>query len=224
MHSDNGTSIFQTPGFRNNPGIIIGTGPSLDVEMVKRAQACGAKLFGINNTYLDFDLDVWIACDPSWHRIYSPVKGDFLKFHWDKSICDKHGYHYIEGRWGTGPNRCDGLSLDQRYIAYGHSSGFQALNLALHFGCSPILLVGYDMHYDSSARHYFSGLSGTDGEYPQEIRKFSKFNGLVTCYEQVAKQKLNIINCTPGSALRCFDDSDLYSQFPEIRNMRKGDC
>lgn len=202
--------MFQNSRFRNRPAIIIGTGPSLNPDEVKEAQKNGAVLFGINNTYLDFDLDVWIACDPEWHAMYSPVKGDFDKWHWDKGICAKHGYNYIEGRWGKGPNRCDGLSLDHSYIAYGHSSGFQALNLAVHYGCDPIYLVGYDMHY-SGQRHYFDSLSDKSGEYPEALRKYSTFDGLITCYEQVAKQQglPEIINATPGSALKCFKPGKL---------------
>ena len=212
MHQKDIAEVFQAAGFRNRPAIIIGTGPSLDIEAVKAAQEKGALLFGVNNTYLDFDLDVWIACDPAWHEIYSPVSGRFDKWHWDLSVCEKHGYQYIEGRWG------DGLSVSPEHIHYGHSSGYQALNLAVLYGCSPIILVGYDMHYDGDSRHYFNGLSDKCGEYPQALRKFSKFDGLIKCYETIAEQKglPEIINCTPGSALKCFpfgrlNDPNLYS-------------
>lgn len=161
--------------------IILGTGPSLSdqADEIRRLKNKGFKLFGVNNTYMDFDLDVWIACDPKWHDIYSPAKGNFDKWHWDKQICEKYGYKYIEGRWGNGPNRCDGLSKDKNWIAYGHSSGFQALGLAVHYGARSIYLAGYDMHYD----------------------------GLIQCYETVAKQKglPKIYNATRGSALKCFD-------------------
>ena len=117
-------------------------------------------VFGINNTYLDFDLDVWIACDPHWHDEYSPIPGDFDKWHWDQSICERYDYKYIEGRWG------DGISTDKNYIHYGHSSGYQALGLAAHYGHEEIYLAGYDMSY-APQRHYFTGRSGDDGEYPE---------------------------------------------------------
>jgi len=213
LHERNSLTLFQKSKFRGRPGVVIGTGPSLDLQAVKESQKRGAVLFGINNTFKDFDLDVWIACDPQWHDHYSPVKGDFHKWHWDKQICETYGYQYIPGKWGEGPNRCDGLSLDPNYIAYGHSSGFQALNLALHYGCDPIFLVGYDMHYQGK-RHYFETLSDKAGEYPEKLRKYSTFDGLITCYEQVAKQGLNIINTTKDSALKCFKfDSLLNPKF-----------
>ena len=150
------------PKYKGYPAVILGTGPSL-ADQAEAIRNSGFKLFGINNTFNDFDLDVWIACDPTWHEVYSPIEGNFDKWHWDKGICQRYCYNYIEGRWGDGPNKCSGLSHDPSYIAYGHSSGFQALGLAVHYGCDPIYLAGYDMNYDSDNRHYFTDLSDKGG-------------------------------------------------------------
>lgn len=179
--------------------VILGTGPSLSDQKPYIDQLRDAMVFGVNNTYLDFGIDVWVACDPQWHEEYSPVFGDFDKWHWDKGICDKYGYKYIEGRWG------DGLSTDRSYIHYGHSSGYQALNLALHYGANEIYLCGYDMRYEGR-RHYFDGLSGEDGEYPERLRKYSTFDGLIKQYETIPRVNpdLKIFNCTKDSALTCF--------------------
>lgn len=195
------------------PAIIIGTGPSLNKQKadIIRLANDGYMLFGVNNTYMDFDLDVWIACDPAWHEIYSPVKGNFDKWHWDRGICEKYGYRYIEGRWGDGPNKCKGLSTDKSFIYFGHSSAFQALGLAVSvYGASKCYLAGYDMHYQG-ARHYFRGLSKENGEYPQALRKYSGFDGLISCYETIPREnpELKIFNCTKGSALTCFPFVDL---------------
>lgn len=187
--------------------IILGTGPSLEAQKpdIERLQKQGYKLFGVNNTYMDFDLDVWIACDHKWHEIYSPVKGDFDKWHWDKQICERYDYEYIEGRWGDGPNKCSGLETGGK-IAYGHSSGFQALNLAVYYGAKEIYLAGYDMYYTPERRHYFRGLSDSKGEYPEVIRKNSTFQGLIECYETIPRcnPEIEIYNATRGSALKCF--------------------
>jgi hypothetical protein len=166
----------------------------------------GLRVFGVNNTYNEFDPDVWIACDPKWWAIYGheTLQIDADRWHWDEDICKRYNAMWIEGRWG------DGLSTDPSYIHYGHSSGYQALNLAVLYGCNPILLVGYDMRYNGQ-RHYFSGLSADDGEYPQALRKYSTFDGLISCYETIAAQDglPDIINCTPGSALTCFPFDDI---------------
>ena len=190
------------PLFKGQPAIILGTGPSLSKQIkdILQMQKKGFKLFGINNTFDDFDLDVWIACDPQWHDHYSPISGDFDKWHWDKGICEKYGYAYVEGRWG------DGLSVDSSYIHYNHSSGAQALNLAVLYGCDPIYLCGFDMKYDKN-RHYFTNLSKDLGEYPEKLRKYSTFDGLIGFYDKMAAQVglPRIYNATLGSALKSFE-------------------
>jgi hypothetical protein len=196
--------------------IILGTGPSLlsQADDIKRLQQAGFKVFGINNTFINFNLDYWIACDPSWHEIYSPV--DFSKmnvetkppcgqYHWDSFIAGKHGYIHIKGEWR------DGLSTSWDCIHYGHSSGYQALNLAVLHGAKEIYLCGYDMNYKGLKRHYFDGLSEKDGEYPETLRKYSKFDGLIKCYETIANQEglPPIYNCTKDSSLTCFPFRDI---------------
>ena len=199
--------------------IIIGTGPSLlqQIDHIQGLQRYGrAKLYGINNTYRDFDLDTWIACDPAWHKYFGQVYGTFRKVHWDKEICTRNNYEHIPGEW------LPGLSLNPETISFGHSSGWQALNLAAH-DCRPgdrILLCGYDMTYRTGeARHYFGDLSEDVGEYPKPLRKWSKFDkgfndGLLWDYRHIAKQVeagevAPIYNCTLDSAMRWFPFYDL---------------
>lgn len=194
-------------------GIVIGTGPSLSrvAELVRKADTLR---FGMNNVYQDFPLDCWIACDPKWHAHYGQVEGDFDKWHWDADICARYGYRFIEGRW------FDGLSTDPSWISLGHSSGWQALNLAVHYGCDPILLVGFDMQYPKGQpRHYFDALSDKAGEYPEALRKWSLFakpgnTGLLHDYRHIAAQAERgevprIINCSPDSALPWFPKMEL---------------
>lgn len=204
-------------------GIVIGTGPSLNdvADQVREIGLAGdALLFGINNTFRDFPLHCWIACDPAWHAHYGRVEGPFDKWHWDKSICKRFGYRYIEGRWfdGVSPYGSDWISLN-------HGSGPQALNLAVLYGCERILLVGHDMHYpEGQPRRYFSGLSDRAGEYPEPLRKWSKFekpkreggahpdgDGILYNYKHIAEQEglPEIINCTPGSAMKWFSIMNL---------------
>ena len=184
--------------------VVLGTGPGLAKQrqrIIELHEAGQIKIIGVNNTFNDFPLDAWIACDPQWHRQYSPVHGDFDMWHWDKEICQKYGYNHIEGRWE------DGLSNDKNYIHFGHSSGYQSLGLSVHYGAKQIYLAGFDMHYKAGEpRHYFSELSPEKGEYPSALRKYSAFEGLIECYKTVAEQQDRpiIYNLTEGSALKCF--------------------
>ena len=194
-------------------GVVIGTGPSLAL-VAGTVRAMDAFRIGVNNTYQDFPLNAWIACDPNWHSHYGKVSGDFDKWHWDAGICNRHGYRHIRGEW------LDGLSTDPSVISYGHSSGWQALNLAVHYRCNPILLVGFDMTYrQDEPRHYFDGLSDVAGEYPAALRKQSEFakpdqTGLLYDYRHIADQAARaeippIYNCSPGSAMHWFPKRDI---------------
>lgn len=218
---------------QSNCGIVIGTGPSLteSAPTVRKLQEQGVKLFGCNNTFNDFDLDVWIACDPAWHEHYGQVEGDFDKRHWDRDICQRFGYHYIEGVWMVDGKayprdqyeRCPGLSgglwiEDKSRISLNHGSGPQILNLAVLYGCDPILLVGHDFS-DSGKRHYFTDLSDQDGEYPEPLRKWSKFDkqgkgdDMLAVYRRISEQPglPTIYNCTPNSKLPWFPRQSLES-------------
>ena len=193
-------------------GLIVGTGPSLQVDLIPRFDGL---VFTCNNTYLDVPTDVWLACDPAWHALYSPVLGDFDRWHWSPEICKEHGYKHVEGVW------VDGLWMkDKSKISLNHCSGAQLLNLAANqYECDEIILVGHDFHYNAKQRHYFTGLSDTDGEYPQALRKTSLFDkskttggdDLLAVYKRISETQglPKIINCTPGSALPWFEMGNL---------------
>ena len=187
--------------------LILGTGYSLKA-VANLIPDFDGLIFGPNQTYQDFPLDVWLACDPAWHDYYGgPVAGDFDKWHWDAGICERYGYLYTEGVW------MDGLYMGPgNKISLNHCSGAQLLNLAAyHYEADEIILIGHDFHYDAPQRHYFDDLSETPGEYPQAIRKFSKFkkpdgNDLLAVYKKIADQDglPPIFNATEGSALPWF--------------------
>ena len=201
-------------------GIIVGTGPSLTDEAIGALQNTRWPLFGCNNTYQELPLSVHLACNPEWWDYYSQDErlsgGAFDKWTWHEPTAEKYGIGYIRGEW------IDGLSTDPGYISYGHSSGYQLLNLAFHYGVREFVLVGFDLRfpggYDGarqrpgSGRHYF-------GEYPPELRHWTRtnvgpegeLNGLLDCYSTIdcGALGIRIINCSPGSALDIFETGNL---------------
>lgn len=89
-------------------------------------------------------------------------------------------------------------------LVTGGNSGYQALHLAIHFGASRILLLGYDMKMDGKKKHWF-------GDYPhQRLNTRGNFQQWTNSFALLADEikKLNppvkVLNCTPGSALTCF--------------------
>lgn len=212
--------------FGNYPGVIIGTGPSLTKEQLdwvgwmRSNDKCRA--FGVNNAVMVAPfIDVHMACNIEWWDHYHDkpaVKATkAAKWTWDKATADRYGINHIPGKWG------DSFSTDPNFIHYGHSSGFQILNLAYHYGIRTFLLLGYDMRYlpgynrdkrqAGKGRHYF-------GEYPKQLQHWPKvgangeFTGLLKVFKTIDTDALGvrIINCSPGSALDFFETSEIWKE------------
>lgn len=190
----------------NPVGIIIGTGPSLTIEQIELASEY--KTFGINKAY-QFDVDVMLACNfDFWDYYWDDIKR-YRCHKWTPRIesANKYNINYIEEIWRPG------LSKDNNFIHAHHGSGPQILNLALHYGVKRMALIGWDMRYPGKVsdreykndRHYF-------GEYPKELQHWPRtedngdLGGLIKEVETIKPSDygIEIINCTPNSALKCF--------------------
>ena len=209
--------------------LIIGTGPSLS-EVAHLIPRFDGLIFGPNNTFLDFPLDVWHATDPTWNNHFGQVHGDFDKWHWSRAICTQYGYKYVEGVWMVDgvayprnqherpPGPCGDMWMaDKTRVSLNHCSTAVLLNLAVNqYECDEVVLIGHDFHYDGPQRHYFDGLSDVAGEYPAELRKHSQFiknNGtddLLAVYKRISETPglPPIYNATPGSKLPWFEFRD----------------
>lgn len=209
--------MLSTQLWPNSTAVIIGTGPSLtDAQLewaARKAREQRWRLFGMNNVYQRFPwIDVLVSCNVEWWDHYHPRDlvlrtAKFDRWTWDLATAHKYGINYVEGRWG------DSLSVNPRYIHYGHSSSYQALGLAYHYGVRTMYLLGFDMKYPpGQPRHYF-------GEYPKPLQHFPRtgpngeFTGLIKQFETIDCDALGltVYNCTPGSALRHFPGVDYES-------------
>lgn len=184
-------------------GVILGTGPSLTAEQIKQVKYL--RKFGVNNTHEIAPLDVHLACNVEWYNHYGkPGCPSWIAVdneHPERLNCAiKHGLDWVEGKW------LPGLSTAPDVIHYHHGAGPQIINLALHYGCETMILLGWDMRYPPvGKRHYF-------GEYPPPLLHYPKtgphgeFEGLIREMETIrpADYGIEIINCTPESALTCY--------------------
>lgn len=211
--------------FSETTAVVLATGPSLTADVLaaaRRGQARGVwRVYGMNHVWRDFPtLDVFLSCNPEyydtqWERGLKDIPAE--KWTWDRDTAQRYRIRFIEGKWA------DGFSSDPRFIHYGHSSGFQLPQIAYHAGFRRLLLCGYDMKfapdYDgrnrrigSTPRHYF-------GEYDDDKLKHwpsvkirdGVFVELIEQFEKVKRLNpdVEIINCSPGSALTCFPFGNL---------------
>ena len=199
--------------------VCIGTGPSLTQLQVEAAKRKGFRLFGCNNTWKLTQLELLYACNKQWWDYYwTDVKSyDAEKWTTNQEAAAAYGINWIKEKNALG------LSTKPDCVHHGHGSGYTLVNLAYLKGAKRILLLGYNMKYapdydgankriGSTPRHYF-------GEYPKEMQHWPKVKvrdgvhlELLSLYRTIAEQNLvEIINCTPDSALDCFPKSDIHA-------------
>ena len=164
-----------------------------------------ARVLVVNDNYRLAPWADWLyACDGAWWKVYAnDVRDTFSGQCWtrDQSAADKYGLHWI--RSVSEP----GLSFDQGVIHEGGNSGYQALNLAVHFGARRILLLGYDM----GGRHWF-------GDHPASLPVQSNYriflDNFATLPNDLARAGVEVINCTRDTALTVFPRSTIERELP----------
>jgi hypothetical protein len=190
--------------------VCIGTGPSLSIAQVQLARSKGFRLFVCNSAYqVAPDAELLYAVNAEWWDCYWPDVSGLPAEKWttNRFAADRYGLNWIAER------NAPGLSTDPDVIHHGHGSGFSLVSMAHKKGAERILLLGYDLKYapdyDGRSRQIGSGQRHFFGEYPTSMQHWPSVqvrNGvhveLVELYRSVHEQGLvEIINCTPGSAL-----------------------
>jgi len=221
------------PILNGETAILVCTGPSVkeqvkEIRNAKAGKRC--RIITVNNAYELFPFaDAHISCNYDWWEYYWPKSAILRemacpKYTWYKHIADRYGIQYVKAVVK------DGLSIDPQIIHINHGSGPMGINLALHLGVKKLLLVGHDMKFapdyngarrkaGSTDRHFF-------GEYPKELQHWPSvkvgkskpgvMDGLIEAYDKMVPQLpslgMEIINCTPGTALNSFPKSTLEEE------------
>ena len=192
----------------------IGTGPSVTQQQVDTARDKGFELYVCNNAYqLAPDAKLLYGCNLAWWEHYFHEVRDLPCEKWTTNIeaAARYELNWIaeEFMWG--------LSEDPDVISHGHGSGFSLVSMAHRARPDRIVLLGYDLRYapdyDGRARNIGSGPRHFFGEYPPAMRHWPSVQvqrgvhiELVELYRAVKEQGLiEIINCTPDSAIDCFE-------------------
>lgn len=93
----------------------------------------------------------------------------------------------------------EGFDPDPSALRTGNNGGYQALHLAAHAGARRVLLCGYNMKGSNWHGRYALPFRNTpQGKYPLWCQIF---NGLAKALQG---RGIEVLNCTPGSALDAF--------------------
>jgi hypothetical protein len=104
--------------------------------------------------------------------------------------CVRNGTNYF--------NRGKPVGIESRpeFIAWNGNAGFSAINFAYHLGVKRVVLLGYDMQrVDNQTNWHKDHPSPNKNPYFRFLRKAPRVK------HDAVELKLEIVNCTPGSAL-----------------------
>lgn len=150
--------------------------------------------------------DVLYACDGHWVKWHQGVKG-FTGLKYSLTVDRSKWPEWRQVRHDPSVKGQSGLSLDPTRLQTGRNSGYQAINLAVLFGASKIVLLGYDMSRDPAQRksHFF-------GEHPKRPKPspYSQFLQLFpSLVKPLRRAGVEVINCTRRTALTTFQQMRL---------------
>lgn len=194
--------------------VILASGPSLtrdDAQLVRAWRAADVagtrRVIAINTTYqLAPWADVLYACDARWWDRYF-VEAELtclptVQFWTQDAKAAKfaHRVRHVQSVRSEGLNRQPGV------INQGSNSGFQALNLAWQFGAQRLILLGFDMQATGGRSHWH-------GDHPDTLNSNNPYRMWLDQFgplaRDLAKAGAEVINCTPTTALTCFERAPL---------------
>lgn len=179
--------------------VIIGGGPSLSMNQIERSAESGAKIIGINDAYrLAPWMDLHFGCSYRWWlQHHKECRGMLSCRSVTSAPLAKRTFSDLDFVNGVD---APGISLDPTTVHTGFNSGYQAINMCVHLGVTRILLIGFDMMLsESGADHWFGR------HWHQEISDYASwFPAFETLIEPLGELGVEVINCTPGSALPTF--------------------
>lgn len=204
--------------FPGETAIVCGTGPSITPEIIRLVNAARragwVRVFGANRAHEIFECDVMHACNAEFYPLWWERIKDKPLDRWTtrpEMNGRLPGVEYIEERWEPG------LSRDPSWIAAHHGTGPQLVNIAYLYGCERLLLVGWDMRFHGKTgprsferRRYLGEDPLTENHWPR-TGPDGEMEGLIREMETINPDDygIRIINCTRGSALKCFPMQDL---------------
>ena len=179
--------------------VIVAPGPSLTQDQVDLCK--DHFMITIGNAWrMNAQANILYHCDKRWWDYYQGVPSflgkkisiDETRFTQSLQLSEKR----------------TGLDLRQGWVVGGKNSGYQAINLAVHYQPKKIILLGYDMKLGKN------GEKNIDGNHPREVQKDpSDFNLFKKHFETMLYDlellKISVYNCSTDSDLDCFEKKAL---------------
>ncbi len=195
------------PDWRGHSVVVVASGPSLTDEQITLIEHSVVFTIAVNNSYAKLQHpDVVYACDYLWWKLnHMKAKQNIPRRQlWtqDRAAAEQFQLSHIqwEGKDGLG----------KRGLRVNGNSGAGAINLAYHFGARRILLVGMDMKPGPNGEKHWHP------DHPKPLVQGQQFEEwrkkMVVLAADLKTEGVTVVNCTPGSALTCFQTGDLEQE------------
>lgn len=171
--------------------VVLASGPSMSKAVVDAVFSSGLPTIVVNSTFkLAPWADMLYAADAAWWSAH-PIATEFQGLR--VTVQDVCGVLKLRC---SGP---DGFDPHPGAVRSGGHSGYQAVHIAMHAGAHRILLCGFDMHGTHWHGMHEEPLRNTaEGTYSRWVEAFAALR------DAAVERNIEIMNCTPGSALSCF--------------------
>lgn len=119
---------------------------------------------------------------------------------WDQYVDDVN--RRFKGKCYTLCKKCHNIPVAP--VMNYQNSGAGAVALAAALGASSIILMGYDMGYAGGKRHWH-------GDHPPGLGNAGKVKNWPAHFEPLARRltRINVLNCSRKTALKCFPRAEL---------------
>jgi hypothetical protein len=196
--------VKNSPNWQWETVAVIATGPSLTREQCEIVRDKGWKILAVSNAYRMAPwCDVIYAGDLNWWKTYErearETSPQAALWTCSNTAAARFNLNFVQGNNSKG--------LGHAIIHTNGNSGSQAINLAYLWGAKKMRLLGFDMKPgEDGAKHFF-------GNHPPRLVQQMLFaewiKRLKPVAEDLAKRGVEVINCTPGSALPWFPMTDV---------------
>lgn len=178
---------------------VLATGESLTPARVDFIRG-KARVIAVNDAYkLAPWADVFFAADSTWWDVHYPAVGKLAGV----LVGAQNSITYPRVNVMKHEPPGEQTKFDDPRVLWGNNSGAEAHHLAFHLnGGGPILSLGCDC----VGRHFF-------GDHPAPLRNNSNYgnfaHGFALVAGELSKRGVEVLNCSPVSALTCFRKASL---------------